>query len=35
MTVKELIAKNLDSEDINEIEICLVRKKKRCGKMTC
>lgn len=27
MTVKELIAKNLDNEDIDEIEICLVREK--------
>lgn len=29
MTVKELIAKNLDNEDINEIEICLVREKEK------
>ena len=29
MTVKELIAKNLDNEDIDEIEICLVREKEK------
>ena len=29
MTVKELIEKNLDNEDIDEIEICLVREKEK------
>lgn len=29
MNVKELIEKNLDNEDINEIEICLVKQKEK------
>lgn len=29
MTVKELIEKNLDNEDIDEIEMCLVRQKEK------